>query len=323
MRRRELLGVLGSAVFWPHAVRAQQAMPSIGFLHNMSFTIARSQVSAFWDGMQRVGFVERNIAVEYRWAEERSELLPSLALDLVRQGVAVIVAGGADNSVMAAERATGTIPIVFILGSDPVRSRIVESLSHPGRNITGVSVDTPELLAKRLEVLNKFAPKLSITALVNPENPNIGVQLQYVADTSNRSGILIEIVNATGEADFGRALDQVVQRREAALLVANDGFLNSQLDRLVAVTTRYAIPGAFGNREFVEAGGLMSYGPSLVEAYRQAGTYVGRILKGERSADLPIQHPVEFELVINLKTANSLGFKVPPALLAAADEVVE
>src|SRR5271169_1646418 len=177
MRRRELLGVLGSAVFWPHAVRAQQAMPSIGFLHNMSFTIARSQVSAFWDGMQRVGFVEhRNIAVEYRWAEERSELLPSLALDLVRQCVAVIVAGGADNSVMAAERATGTIPIVFILGSDPVRSRIVESLSHPGRNITGVSVDTPELLAKRLEVLNKFAPKLSITALVNPENPNIGVQ---------------------------------------------------------------------------------------------------------------------------------------------------
>src|SRR5271167_4012510 len=146
---------------------------------------------------------------------------------------------------MAAERATGTTPIVFILGSDPVRSRIVESLSHPGRNITGVSVDTPELLAKRLEVLNKFAPKLSITALVNPENPNIGVQLQYVADTTNRSGILIEIVNATGEADFGRALNQVVHRREAALLVANDGFLNSQLDRLVAVTTRYAIPAAF------------------------------------------------------------------------------
>lgn len=321
MRRRELLGLLGS-VLWPLAGRAQQPIPVIGFLHNGSFTGTRSQVSAFWAGMEQAGFGEhRNIAVEYRWADGRS-VLPSLAMDLVRQDVAVIVAGG-DNAVTAAKRATGTIPIVFVSSSDPVRSGIVASLSHPGGNITGVSVAAPELLAKRLEVLHELAPQLSVTALVNPGNSNIAVQLQYLTETARRIGIPIQIVNAAGEADFGPAVDQIAQRREAALLVANDGFLNSQRDRLVALTTRYAIPAAFGNREFVEAGGLMSYGPSVVEAYQQAGLYVGRILKGEKSADLPVQHTVEFELVINRKTANSLGLKIPATLLAVANEVIE
>jgi len=236
--------------------------------------------------------------------------------------VAVIVAGG-DNSATAAKRATGTIPIVFVSGSDPVRSGIVASLSHPGGNITGVSVASPELLAKRLEVFHELAPRLSVTALVNPGNPNIAVQLQYLTETANRIGIPIQIVNASGEADFGPAVDEIAQRRQGGLLVANDGFLNSQRDRLVALTTRYAIPAALGNREFVEAGGLMSYGPSLVEGYRQAGLYVGRILKGEKSADLPVQHPIEFELVINRKTANSLGLKIPPTLLAVTNEVIQ
>jgi putative ABC transport system substrate-binding protein len=323
MRRRELLGLLGSAALWPLAARAQQPMPVIGFLHNASFTDTRSQVSAFWAGMEQASFAERrNIAVEYRWADGRSERLPSLAMDLVRQDVAVIVVGG-DNSITAAKRATGTIPIVFVSGSDPVRSGIVASLSHPGGNITGVSVASSELLAKRLEVFHELAPRLSVTALVNPRNSNIAVQLQYLTETAKRIGILIQMVNASGEADFGPAVEEIAQRRHAGLLVANDGFLNSQRDRLVALTTRYAIPAAFGNREFVEAGGLMSYGPSLVEAYRQAGNYVGRILKGEESADLPVQHPIEFELVINRKTANSLGLKIPATLFAVANEVIE
>ena len=324
MRRRELVGLLGGAALWALAARAQQPRPLIGFLHTASFTDTQSEVLAFWTGMEQSGFVEhRNIAIEYRWAEGRYEILPTLAMDLVHQDVAVIVAGGGDNSVTAAKRATGRIPIVFVSGSDPVRSRFVASLSHPGGNITGVSFSSTELLAKRFEVLHELAPHLNVTALVNPGNPNFAVQLQYLTEAGQRTGIPIQIVNSTGELDFGPALDEVIQRRDAALLVANDGFLNSQRDRLVALTKRYAIPAAFGNREFVEAGGLMSYGPSLLEAYQQASLYVGRILKGEKPADLPVQHPIEFELVINHKTARSLGIKIPPALLAIADEVIE
>ena len=324
MRRRELLGLLSGVAFWPSNAQAQQLKPLIGFLHTASYADARPEVVAFWAGMEGAGFTEQSdVAVQYCWADGNSEILPSLAMSLVNRGVAVIVAGGGDNSVTAAQRATGTIPIVFVSGSDPIRSKIVASLSHPGANITGVSVASPELLVKRFEVLHELAPHLSVTALVNPGNPNIAVQLQYLTEAAKRIGIEIEVVNASREADFRPALDEVVKRREAALLVANDGFLNGQHERLVALTNGYAIPAAFGNREFVEAGGLMSYGPSLVEAYQQAGIYVGRILKGEKPADLPIQHPIEFELVISRKTAKSLGLNIPPALLAIADEVIE
>ncbi len=325
MRRRELLGLLGGAAFLPLAAPAQQPAPVIGFLHGASLTSVRRQVSAFWEGMEQGGYSEhRNIEVEYSWAEGRYELLPRLAMDLVHHDVAVIVAGGGDNSIIAAKRATETIPIVFVSGSDPVRSGFVASLSHPSGNITGVTVAFTELLAKRFEILHALAPQFaSIAALVNPMSPNIAVQLQYLADTARRTGTSVHIVNASGEADFGPALDEIARRREAALLVANDGFLNSQQDRLVALTTRYAIPAAFGNREFVEAGGLMSYGPSLIAAYRQAGVCVGRILKGEKTAELPVQQPFEFELAINLKIAKSLGLKIPPALLSTADEVID
>jgi putative tryptophan/tyrosine transport system substrate-binding protein len=323
MRRRELLGLLGSSA-WTLAARAQQLRPAIGFLHSASFAGTRPEVLAFWAGMEQAGFAEqRNIAVEYRWADGHYELLPGLAMDLVRQDVAVIVAGGGDNSITAAKQATEMLPIVFVSSSDPVRSGIVKSLSHPGGNITGVSLGSAELLAKRFEVLHELAPRLSITALVNPGNPDFAVQLQYLTEAAKRIGIPTEILNASREGDFGPALDEVVRRREAALLVANDDFFNSQQDRLVALTTRYAIPAAFGNREFVEAGGLMSYGPSLVEAYQQAAIYVGRILKGEKPADLPVQHPIEFELVINRKTAKSLGLQIPSALLSAANDVIE
>jgi putative tryptophan/tyrosine transport system substrate-binding protein len=324
MRRREYLGLLGSAAFWTLAARAQEPRPVIGFLHSASFAGRRPQVSAFLAGLEQAGFAEhRNITVAYRWADGRYEILPTLAMDLVRQNVAVIVAGGSDTAVAAAKQATGTTPIIFVSGSDPVRSGIVASLNHPGDNITGISVASPELLAKRFELLHEIALQWRVTALVNPGNPNFAVQLQYLTEAATRIGIPIEIVNTSGEADFGVALEKVVLRQQAALLVANDGFLNTQRDRLVALTTRYAIPAAFGNREFVEAGGLMSYGPSLVEAYLQAGIYVGRILKGEKPADLPIQYPIEFELVINLKTAKLLGLQIPSSLLAAANDVIE
>jgi putative tryptophan/tyrosine transport system substrate-binding protein len=329
MRRRELLyglfSLLGNAVFWPLAVRAQQALPVIGFLHSGSSVGTRPEVSAFSDGTKQAGFVEHsNLAVEYRWAEGRDELLADLATDLVRRDVAIIVAGGGDNAVIAAKRATASIPIVFVSGSDPVRSGFVANPDHPGGNVTGVSLADTELLAKRLEILHALAPQVtSIVALVNPDNPNMAVQLQYLNDEAARISVSIAIANAYRDVDLGPALDRIAQHPDAALLVANDGFLNSQRDRLLALTTRYAIAAAFGNREFVEAGGLMSYGPSLLDAYRQAGIYAGRILKGEKPADLPIANTVAFELVINAKTARSLGLKISPALLTATDGVIE
>lgn len=324
IRRRELLGLAAGMAFWPRAALAQQPMPVIGFLHNGSVARARLELIAFWQEMSWAGFAEHgNIGSEYRWADGHDERLPFLAADLVRRGPSLIVAGGAP-SVMAARRATGTIPVVFVAASDPVRSGFVDSLKHPGGNITGISLASPELLAKRFQVLHQLAPSLtSMAALVNPETPNIDVQLQYLNDESKRVGIHVQVVDASGETDFGSALDEIAQRREAALVVANDGFLNSERDRLVALTTHDGIPAAFANREFVEAGGLMSYGPSLVEAYRQAGAYAGRILKGEKPAGMPVENPVEAELVINARTAKSLRFEIPSALLAAADDVIE
>jgi putative tryptophan/tyrosine transport system substrate-binding protein len=325
MRRRRLLGLLGSAAFWPLTAPAQQAMPVIGFIHEGSSAGTRPEVSAFSDGTKQAGFAEHsNLAIEYRWAEGHDELLAGLAKDLVRRDVAVIAAGGGANAVIAAKRATASIPIVFVSDSDPVRSGFVSNLDHPEGNVTGVSLADAELLAKRLEVLHELVPQVtSITALVNPWNPNMAVQLQYVNDQAARIGIPIQIINVYQDAELEPTLDQIAHRRDAALLVANDGFLNSERDRLIALTTRYAIPAAFGNREFVEAGGLMSYGPSLVDAYRQAGIYAVRILKGEKPADLPIANTVTFELVINRKTAKSLGLKIPSALLAVTDGVIE
>ena len=300
-------------------------MPVIGFLNSASLAANRPQVSAFWEGMELAGFAEhRNVMVDYRWGEGHDDLLPSLASDLVRHDVTVIVAGGGDKAVMAAKRATATIPIVFICGSDPVRSGFVTSLNQPDDNMTGLSLATPELLAKRFELLHELAPQLSnFAALVNPENSNIAVQLQYLKDSTRRTGIPVPIVNASKDAEFGAAFDELARRRVTALVVANDGFLNSQRDLLLALTARLGVAAAFGNQELVAAGGLMSYGPSSIDAYQQAGTYVGRILKGEKPADLPVQNPIEFELAINLKTARSLGLDIPQSLIATADQVIE
>jgi putative tryptophan/tyrosine transport system substrate-binding protein len=321
--RRQVLGLAGSVSLWPRAIRAQP-MQVIGFLLTGSVATTRQELAAFWQGIDEVGFVEhRNIESGYHWADGHDERLPILATDLVRQGASVIIAGGA-QAVAAAQRATATTPIVFVAASDPVRSGFVDSLSHPGANTTGVSLASPELLAKRLQVLHQLTPSsMSVAALVNSEAPNLDVQLQYLNDQANRLGIRVQIVNASGETDFGAALDVIAKRVADALVVANDGFLNSERVRLVELTAHDRIPAAFANREFVEAGGLMSYGPSLIEAYRQAGGYAGRILKGEKPADLPVKNPIELELAINTKTAQSFGLDIPRAMLAAADEVVK
>jgi putative ABC transport system substrate-binding protein len=319
-----MLGLLGGAALWPRAAPAAEPLPVIGFLHGGSMAATRAEVAAFWQGLNQAGFAEhRTITAEYRWADGHDELLPTLAADLVHLGAAIIVAGGA-HSITAAKRATQTIPVVFVSASDPLRSGIVADVSRPGGNVTGISLASPELLAERFQFLHRLVPSLtSAVALVNPEAPNIDVQLQYLSDESKRVGVRIEVIDASGETDFATALNAIAERHEAALVVANDGFLNGRRDRLVAATIQDRIPAAFANREFVEAGGLMSYGPSLIEAYRQAGTYVGRILKGERAADLPVQNPLELELAINAKIAKSLGIEIPPALMAAASEVIK
>jgi putative ABC transport system substrate-binding protein len=325
MKRRELLGLLGGAAIWPLSAGAQQSVPVLGFLSSGSSASNQPQLSAFWEGMESSGFANgRNVAAAYRWAEGHDDLLPGMANELMRQNAAVIVAGGGEKAVRAAQRATAAIPIVFVSGSDPVRSGFVTNLSQPDGNITGLSLAAPELLAKRFEVLHKIAPQLSnFAALVNPDNPNIEVQLRYLMDSTRRTGIPVQVVNASKESDIGPAFEEIAQRRVTGLVVANDGFLNSRCDLLIAQTARLAIAAAFGNQEFVAAGGLVSYGPSSIDAYRQAGTYTGRILNGEKPADLPIQNPLEFELAVNLKTARSLGLNIPPALLATADQVIE
>lgn len=253
--RRELLGLAGTVALWPRAARVQQPMSMIGFLLTGSVVSTRPELAAFWQGMDEVDFVEhRNIASDYRWADGHDERLPVFATDLLRQGASVIVAGGA-AAVVAARRATATTAIVFVAASDPVRSGFVDTLSHPGGNITGVSLASPELLAKRLQVFHQLAPNLmNVAALVNPEAPNIDVQLQYLNDEAKRLGIHVQVLNTSGETDFRAALDAIAQRRLDALIVANDGFLNSQRDRLVALTMQGHIPAAFANREFVEAG---------------------------------------------------------------------
>jgi putative ABC transport system substrate-binding protein len=319
--RRAVLGLVGGAVLLPGVGRTQPLSPVIGFLHDGSPARASPLMSAFWRALNRAGFVEnRNIAVTYRWGEGHDERLPALALDLCRQDIAILVAGGA-RSVAAASQATDKIPIIFVAASDPAGSGF--DLDRPEGNITGVSVASPELLAERFRTLLKIAPTLrSAMALVNPQALNIDVQLQYLHDETKRRGIYLQLLNASGQPDFAAALEVIEQRQQDALLVANDAFLNSGRDRLVAVTRTSKLPAAFANREFVEAGGLMSYGPNFIEAYEQAGDYVGRILKGEKPAELAIQHPLEMEVALNIQVAKELGLEIPPALRAAAGEVI-
>lgn len=319
--RRAFLGLVGGAMLSPGVGRTQQLPPVIGFLHDGSPALASPLVSAFWRALNRAGFVEnRNIAAMYRWGEGHDERLPALALDLCRQNIAILVAGGA-RSFAAARQATDKIPLIFVAASDPTGSGF--DLDRPEGNATGVSVASPELLAERFRTLLRLTPTLrSVMALVNPKAINIDVQLQYLRDEAKRHGIYLQLLNASAEPDFAAALAEIEQRQQDALLVANDAFLNSGGDRLVAVTRTSKLPAVFANREFVEAGGLMSYGPNFIEAYEQAGDYAGRVLKGEKPAELAIQHPLEMEVALNIQAAKALGLEIPPALRAAAGEVI-
>jgi putative ABC transport system substrate-binding protein len=325
MERRELMLLLGAAaVAWPRAVRAQQkAMPVIGFLGSGLPGLAAPNVIALRQGLSETGYIEgQNVAIEYRWAGGRYDRLPAMAADLVGRKVDVIVAPG--PGVLAAKNATTTIPIIFMGGGDIVDADLVNSLARPGGNVTGVSIMATELDPKRLDLLSELVPKARVVGvLANPTRANTEPMIRNMQMTAHAKGMQLLIVEASTEAEIDAAFATLVQMHADALVVAADPFFNGRRDQFAALASRHAIPAIYQWREFVTAGGLISYGSSLNDTYRQVGIYVGKILKGAKPADLPVQQPTKFELVINLKTAQSLGLAVPQSLLARADEVIE
>jgi putative ABC transport system substrate-binding protein len=327
IERRKFLATLGgAAASWPLAARAQQGgMPVVGFLHGASADGAAYQVTAFRQGLNQTGYVEgQNVTIEYRWAEGQYNRLPALATDLVAHPLAVIATAGGISSVLAAKAVTKAIPIVFLTGDDPVKFGLVASLNRPGGNLTGVSFLSPVLEAKRVELLRVLVPTATtIAVLVNPNSPGAEARLGDVREAARLLGQQVSIVNAGSEGDFEAAFARLVQQGAGALIVVSDPLFNNHRDQLTALTARHTIPAIYFDREFALAGGLMSYGTSIADAYRQLGIYAGRIVKGEKPADLPVVQPTKFELVINLKTAKALGLNIPDKLLALADEVIE
>jgi putative ABC transport system substrate-binding protein len=324
MNRRDLITLIGGAAVLPVATRAQ-AMPVIGYLHSSSAGFNARSVEAFRRGLAESGYVEgRDVKIEYRWADNRYDRLPALVADLIMREMAVIVAGGAVNAALTAKQETGTIPIVFVVGSDPVEAGLVASLNRPGANVTGVTTIGRELLAKRLELIRELLPHATaISFLANPDNPNTITSVQELETLARAGGWSLQVVPARNEAELGAAFATLKEIKTEAFLTSTDAFLTSGGVLIATLATSHAIPGIHQFRQFAEAGGLISYGAGLTEAYRQVGVYAGRILKGEKPADLPVMQPTKFELVINLKTAKTLGLTIPPSLLAIADEVIE
>jgi putative tryptophan/tyrosine transport system substrate-binding protein len=327
MRRRDFITLLsGAAAAWPIAVRAQQpTRPVIGFLGSPSAVQWTQFTAAFRQGLREAGYVDgQNTAIEYRWADGQYERLPELAADLIHQNVAVILAAGSVAPALAAKAATATIPIIFVNGVDPVQFGLVGSLNRPGANITGVSFLTGDVGAKRLGLLHELLPNVAVVALlVKSDNPNAESAVRDAREAARLLRLECHPLKAQTATDIDTAFASLAQQQVGALLVGADPFFTSQYDRFVRLAARFAVPTIYYAREFVAAGGLMSYGTSISDAYRQAGVYTGKILKGEKPADLPVVQSTKFDLVINLNTAKALGLTFPPGLLAIADEVIE
>src|SRR5215207_2936667 len=326
MKRREVITLLCSAAMWPLAARAQQkAMPVIGYLGSGSPGTSAPFVAALRQGLGESGYVEgQNVAIEFRYAEGRNDRLPALAAELVGLKVDVIVTTGG-SAPRAAKAASQTIPIVFTIGGDPVRAGLVDSLARPGGNVTGVSWLGGELMSKRLELTSELVPRArAIALLVNPNSPQQteGV-VRDMQEAARAKGVQLSILNAGSESEIDAAFASLVQGHTGALVVTAEPFINSRRQQIVALAARHAVPAIYGIREYVTAGGLISYGASLAAAYRQAGIYTGRILKGAKPADLPVQQSTIFELVVNLHTAKALGLTIPPSILSRADAVIE
>jgi putative ABC transport system substrate-binding protein len=327
MRRRDFMKIIGSAAAaWPLTARAQQpAIPVIGYLGSQTAATLTNGMTPFLQGLNEVGFIEgHNVSIEFRWAENRLDRLPALAAELVRRQVAVIAAPGGLPVALAAKAATQTIPIVFLMGSNAIETGLVASYNRPGRNLTGIALFSYELIPKRLQLLHEMVPvATSIALIANPTNPGNAFQVREAKTGAGVLGLGLQVLNASVPSELEGAFALIVQQRIGAVLVMDDPFLIAQRSQLVALSSRHAVAAIYPYREFTEAGGLMSYGASLRDSVRQAGIYVGRILKGEKPADLPVLQPTKLEFVINAQTAKTLGITVPPTLSVAADEVIE
>jgi putative tryptophan/tyrosine transport system substrate-binding protein len=326
MRRREFIAVLGGAAAWPLTTRAQQSasMPVIGFMNGASAELSTEYVDHFRQGLAEMGYVEgQNLAVEFRWANGRYDQLPGLAADLVQRRVAVIAATSTPAG-LPAKAATTTIPIIFVTGSDPIEQGLVRSLSRPEGNITGITTLAVELGQKRMELIREAVPSAKlIGVLINANGPNVESVSRDLHAAARTVGLPIHVVHASSESELDSAFDTLSQIRASGLVIGTDTFYNSQSRKLAALALRHSIPAVYQYREFVASGGLMSYAGSITDAYRMAGIYTGRVLKGEKASDLPVQQSTKAELFINLKTATALGVTIPPTLLARGDEVIE
>jgi ABC-type uncharacterized transport system substrate-binding protein len=324
VRRRKFIALIGgAAVAWPPAVRAQQAMPVIGFLSPTSPEPTTERLRAIRRGLKDTGFVEgENVAIEYRWAEGQFDRLPTLAAELVRRQVAVIAANG--PAALAAKAATTTIPIVFAIGDDPVKQGLVASLGRPGGNLTGVNFFTAEVGAKRLELLRELVPTATrVAVLVNPTGNNAETTSKDMQAAARAMGLQIQVIRASSSREINAAFAMFARERPDALLIGADPYFNSRRVQMVQLAARHAVPATYAGRDYSEVGGLMSYGASLADAFRQMGVYTGHILKSAKPADMPVVQSSKFELVINAETARMLGLTVPPSVLARADEVIE
>jgi putative ABC transport system substrate-binding protein len=325
MKRREFITLLGGAAAWPLAARAQQLMPVIGFLSGRSPGEAASAVDAFREGLSKIGYIEgQNVTIEYRWAEGDYARLPALATELVGRQVNVIAATGGEASGIAAKAATETIPIVFTMGGDPVELGLVLSLNKRGGNVTGVTFIVGDIATKRLGLLRQLVTNATtIAMLVNPNYPATSAEVRDVQAAARTIGLQIDLLTASTAREINTVLASLVSKRPDAIFVGGDPFLLGQRDQIVSLVAHHAVPATYPQREYVAAGGLMSYGTSVPDGYRQAGVYTGRILRGAKPAELPVLQPTNLELAINLKTARTLRLNVPPTLLAIADEVIE